>query len=215
MKYIQYSVFFCLVVLGSCEERDASGPGTVATKPVAVPALTPAGTPSTTVPVPAAGNIVTASSTAKLNPAHGQPGHRCDIAVGAPLTGSPAQPAKPALSSTPVINPAAQAPPTLQTSVPVVPTTAAAPAINPAHGKPGHRCDVAVGSPIPKTASTNVKPATTFSPLATPVQNSPLQPLATPATSTVTSGLNPAHGQPGHRCDIEVGKPLNSAPKKN
>lgn len=25
-------------------------------------------------------------------------------------------------------------------------------------------------------------------------------------------GLNPAHGQPGHRCDIAVGAPLNSAP---
>jgi len=24
--------------------------------------------------------------------------------------------------------------------------------------------------------------------------------------------LNPAHGQPGHRCDIAVGAPLNSAP---
>lgn len=27
------------------------------------------------------------------------------------------------------------------------------------------------------------------------------------------AGLNPPHGQMGHRCDIEVGAPLNSAPK--
>jgi hypothetical protein len=25
-------------------------------------------------------------------------------------------------------------------------------------------------------------------------------------------GMNPAHGQPGHRCDIPVGQPLNSQP---
>ena len=29
------------------------------------------------------------------------------------------------------------------------------------------------------------------------------------------NGLNPAHGQPGHRCDIAVGQPLSSAPVKN
>ena len=26
------------------------------------------------------------------------------------------------------------------------------------------------------------------------------------------AGLNPPHGEPGHRCDINVGEPLNSAP---
>ena len=31
------------------------------------------------------------SSNAGLNPAHGQPGHRCDIAVGAPLNSKPTQ----------------------------------------------------------------------------------------------------------------------------
>ena len=38
---------------------------------------------------------------------------------------------------------------------------------------------------------------------------SPAQP-ATPGATTVA--LNPAHGQPGHRCDIPEGAPLNSAP---
>lgn len=34
-----------------------------------------------------------------------------------------------------------------------------------------------------------------------------------PVTNTSTaSNLNPPHGQPGHRCDIEVGKPLDSKP---
>lgn len=34
--------------------------------------------------------------------------------------------------------------------------------------------------------------------------------VETPAPTT--AGLNPEHGMPGHRCDIPVGQPLNSAP---
>ena len=30
----------------------------------------------------------TTASNLKINPAHGQPGHRCDLAVGAPLDGT-------------------------------------------------------------------------------------------------------------------------------
>jgi hypothetical protein len=44
------------------------------TAPVTAPVMTPAPT-----------NTPTSGSTAKLNPAHGQPGHDCAIAVGAPL----------------------------------------------------------------------------------------------------------------------------------
>src|SRR5687768_8224885 len=35
------------------------------------------------------------------------------------------------------------------------------------------------------------------------------QTMPAPATST-SAGMNPAHGEPGHRCDIAVGAPLNS-----
>ena len=38
------------------------------------------------------------------------------------------------------------------------------------------------------------------------------QPQTNTAGSTVA--LNPEHGKPGHRCDIPVGAPLNSAPAK-
>ena len=49
---------------------------------------------------------------------------------------------------------------------------------------------------------------------------SPVSDTTTHTTSTVPSGkpieatgaLNPEHGMPGHRCDISVGAPLNSAP---
>lgn len=77
--------------------------------------------------------------------------------------------------------------------------------LNPAHGQPGHRCDIPVGSPLDSKAS---QPAT-----ITP-KPSPAAPVinTNPAPGGAATGLNPAHGQPGHRCDIAVGAPLNSKP---
>ena len=68
-----------------------------------------------------------------------------------------------------------------------------APKINPAHGQPGHRCDLAVGAPLNDANATQA-------PMAIP-QNTP---------SGAPAGLktNPPHGQPGHRCDLQVGAPL-------
>jgi hypothetical protein len=79
---------------------------------------------------------------------------------------------------------------------------------NPAHGQPGHRCDISVGAPLnskPNAPAAAVAPPTTVvNSQAKPVTNSPAVPVA--------AGMNPAHGQPGHRCDISVGAPLNSKP---
>lgn len=52
-------------------------------------------------------------------------------------------------------------------------------ALNPPHGQPGHRCDIAVGQPLNSQ----------------PKQQSNVN-------------VNPPHGQPGHRCDLAVGAPL-------
>ncbi|MBL7724721.1 MAG: hypothetical protein JNK27_11260 [Chitinophagaceae bacterium] len=86
-----------------------------------------------------AGNQPSAPVISKvgLNPAHGQPGHRCDIPVGAPLDGKPSQPA----TITPKPSPVA---PVINTN----PAQGAATGLNPAHGQPGHRCDIAVGAPL-------------------------------------------------------------------
>lgn len=73
-------------------------------------------------------------------------------------------------------------------------------ALNPAHGQPGHRCDIPVGAPLNGNAGSSQ---------ATPAQSKNLiqnQPSATPVK--VADGLNPPHGEPGHRCDIKVGDPL-------
>jgi hypothetical protein len=74
--------------------------------------------------------------------------------------------------------------------------TAGSPGLNPAHGQPGHRCDLAVGAPLPATVNTT----TNAVPSVTPA---PIKPEET------KPALNPAHGQPGHRCDLAVGAPLN------
>lgn len=90
-------------------------------------------------------------SSVRLNPAHGQPGHDCAIAVGAPLKGSAAS---------------VPAPAPVQATAPnfsVEPKSVAAPVqatapnfsvnpnvkVNPAHGQPGHDCAIAVGAPLP------------------------------------------------------------------
>ncbi len=88
---------------------------------------------------------------AGMNPPHGQPGHRCDIAVGAPLNSKP--------QTMPTITQNAQQPTTVVTQQPATPT---APGMNPPHGQPGHRCDIAVGAPL------NSKPAVTPVVTATP-----------------------------------------------
>ena len=141
--------------------------------------------------LPAQPNV--ASSLGALNPEHGKPGHRCDIAVGAPLS-SPAQSA-PVQTTTPPL-------PALPAQQNVASNMGA---LNPEHGKPGHRCDISVGAPL----SSPVQSAPVQTPMQTPTQTLP--PLPPPTNNIIGKGrLNPAHGQPGHDCAIPVGQPLKS-----
>lgn len=85
---------------------------------------------------------------AGMNPAHGQPSHRCDIPVGAPLNSPPASTA-----SKPVVQQQNQPVPAAAvttTSTPVA-TTPTPEGMNPPHGQTNHRCDIAVGAPLPKS----------------------------------------------------------------
>lgn len=84
--------------------------------------------------------------------------------------------------------------------------------LNPAHGQPAHRCDIYVGQPIDaKPVPALTKGATTTAPTPAPpaVQ---LTEVGTPQPVKTLPGMNPPHGEPGHRCDITVGQPLNSKP---
>ncbi len=77
--------------------------------------------------------------------------------------------------------------------------------LNPKHGQPGHRCDIAEGAPL------NSAPAPVIQSQVNPgvpIQQASPQPAA--ATPTGTVRLNPPHGQPGHDCAVEVGKPLKN-----
>lgn len=95
-------------------------------------------------PVPAQ-NVIPDNPTTTVtdpNPAHGEPGHRCEIPVGASLSTAPPPGAGNATS--PVIN-----------TSPVIDGPAASevvtePGMNPPHGQPGHDCAVAVGAPLPQ-----------------------------------------------------------------
>ena len=118
-----------------------------------VPTVNPATT--TTPIVNATTTTVQPAVTAEgSNPPHGQPNHRCDIPVGAPLNSPPGK--QPAAVQT---NAASGAKVTQTTTVtPVATTTKTAPGMNPPHGEPGHRCDIAVGAPLnsPKKTETPV-----------------------------------------------------------
>lgn len=87
-----------------------------------------------------------------LNPAHGEPFHRCDISVGAPIDSAPQQAPVPQVAPQMqtnnngfLPNNTANAP---APSLPMAPATGPKPANNPAHGQAHHRCDLAVGAPL-------------------------------------------------------------------
>jgi hypothetical protein len=164
------------------------------------------------------------SSAAGLNPAHGQPGHRCDIAVGAPLDSKPSTPTTTTTTANNAATPSST--PTIistnaNSPVQATPQKSAA-GLNPAHGQPGHRCDIAVGAPLDSKPTSTQPTATTPVtsgpvPVNNPVQKTnispiPVTPVVPAGSGTSTAGKNPAHGQPGHRCDIAVGAPLDSKP---
>lgn len=94
--------------------------------------------------------------------------------------------------------------PAVQQQMQPQPTTTA-PGMNPPHGQPNHRCDIAVGAPLNSPPGKNPASQTQASPA--PVQ---VQPQMQPQTAPVVTapGMNPPHGQPGHKCEVAVGAPL-------
>ncbi len=69
------------------------------------------------------------------------------------------------------------------------------------------------GSPQDPASNNNItSPATLQQPAMQTIPASSQPVTAAPAPTA--PGMNPPHGQPGHRCDIAVGAPLNSPPAK-
>lgn len=81
----------------------------------------------------AAGAKGKAAAEVKLNPPHGQPGHSCAVAVGAPLTA--AATAAPAAAPQPV-----QMAPAGPAAAPQAQQLLPDGKVNPPHGQPGHVC---------------------------------------------------------------------------
>ncbi|MDZ4844810.1 MAG: hypothetical protein SH857_04585 [Chitinophagales bacterium] len=88
------NLFFALVAVLSlfvigCNSSETATESTTDTNATTVtPVETPTEVAPTADPVQievAPPTLGTPSGDAKLNPPHGEPGHRCDIAVGAPL----------------------------------------------------------------------------------------------------------------------------------
>ena len=108
-----------------------------------------------------------------MNPPHGQPNHRCDIAVGVPLDSPPGTgKTLPAASGQNM---------PLPTTITPTPTVASPtdPGMNPPHGQPNHRCDIAVGTPLD-------------SPPGTGKQQTPNTTGASPSTSSPPIKIVPA-----------------------
>ena len=126
MKYIT-SALFTVAVLGlaACSDKEQKT-GNIPAANVAAP-----------INAPATGTAAQGEAVA-LNPAHGEPNHRCDIPEGAPLN-SPVQPKLNVPTST-------VTPPPLPPSQ--VPQGSVAPGTNPPHGQPGHDCSKPVGAPL-------------------------------------------------------------------
>lgn len=121
------------------------------------PAITNTMAPASATPAPS-GTTANADD-GPVNPAHGQPNHRCDISVGAPLSSPPnpqgvSTPALPGPGDPPVTErlqmPANNTPPPSNPVGSNGKPVPAAPGMNPAHGEPGHDCAVAVGAPLKK-----------------------------------------------------------------
>ena len=146
---------FCF--LGCTEDKKTNSTETATAESLTTPATTSSPTPISaeatdlngdnpraTMELNEAPTAVTAppATAPGMNPPHGQPGHDCAIAVGAPLNSkgkTAPQTAAPQTTSP-------MGAPTL--SVP--PVTNTAPGLNPPHGQPGHDCAIAVGAPLRK-----------------------------------------------------------------
>lgn len=197
MKKVILSAGLALFVLVSCNNNDSGSDidKSIIPEGQTVPGSTDAASASTSAPgMPMMGEnpamqpvqvnpqmVTTGGATGPLNPKHGEPGHRCDIPEGAPLN------SKPAAASTPATATTATAAPTItQVSAPTAtPAKVTAPGMNPPHGQPGHRCDIAEGAPL------NSKPAAPKTE-ATPVQVTPVQAAPAAIKAEETKAAQPA-----------------------
>ena len=87
-------------------------------------------TPETTPNTQMTGNTTGSEQTPDVNPPHGQPGHRCDMPVGASLTDANSTDTQQEMTSSPI---------RIRQDKPTK---------NPPHGEPYHDCSIPVGGDL-------------------------------------------------------------------
>ncbi len=162
MQKVLYG-FLAALVLVACNKKEETAE--VEVTQTASPSAIEAATASASAPLtyttspaqqaPAAGSPAAGSPAAgtpaagvKLNPPHGEPGHLCEIAVGAPLPadGVVPPPAEVAPARPTPINPGATS--IINQPLNTVVNTGPKPKFNPPHGQSWHTCDLEVGAPL-------------------------------------------------------------------
>ncbi len=194
-KVLSGALIFVITFLGACADKEPEKDLTIQpadTGKVVSSAIADTGNKIQTLPantlnatqavMPA--QTTTTATTAQpvttapgMNPPHGQPNHRCDIAVGAPLNSPAAKPA--ATTTTQTITPSATKAQPMVVQTPAQPAVKTAPGMNPPHGEPNHRCDIAVGAPL-------------NSPVAKPAATPAVKAVAAPAIESLKAESLPA-----------------------
>ena len=154
--------------------------------------------------------------------------YSCKEESEAPVSSTPKEIIMPRVQTLPIASPPNGTTAPTQTvqnvtplPMPVIPQPVkVAKGTNPAHGQPGHRCDIAVGAPLNSPVKSNMAtnapntPSAPYTITQTPSSPTPAATSATtpallnPNATTTAPGMNPPHGQEGHRCDVAVGSPL-------
>lgn len=153
MQKIFYG-FLAALVLVACNKKEEKEEVTQPASPSAIEAATASGAASapltyTTSPAQQAPAAAGTPAGVKLNPPHGEPGHICEIAVGAPLPAEGVLPA-PVVETAPArpvpINPGVTS--VINQPLNTVVNNGPKPKFNPPHGQPWHTCDLEVGAPL-------------------------------------------------------------------
>ena len=149
------SCLLATVLFTACNSGSGTKKSNAATTPASLPGVTTTPANNASAPVitaPSTNAATTGTTAAGTNPPHGQPGHRCDLAVGAPLNGA-AAPSVTIPGNKPANNITIQPQPANTTTMPMPTNTSGGGVrngvkLNPPHGQPGHDCSVQVGQPL-------------------------------------------------------------------
>lgn len=144
MNKIYYLALATAIGLSACTDRTER----TLKQTAPAPALTSPSSASVPIPGSTDSNGQQKTVDIALNPEHGQPGHRCEIPVGAPLNSKPEDfNNNPAMQQQPAAMP--QSGPRIEATIPANANSSSTVKLNPPHGEPGHDCAVPVGQPLP------------------------------------------------------------------